>query len=117
MALPTDATPGATADPSYGALIAGYIKKTFKTLPPVNTFEISQLRWVHAVAGWNWLVCVRFQERERMRTYALFIKDNAVVDGRYAVEADACNSRAYSPFDPETGVIGPSAVGAHASIY
>lgn len=104
-------------DPGYGALIAGYIKRTFKTLPPAGTFEISSLRWMHATSGWNWLACVRYQDRGVPRIYSIFISGNAVADARYAVVADDCASQTYSPFNLDTGAIGTTAVQEQNPIY
>jgi hypothetical protein len=41
----------------------------------------------------------------------LFIKDGKVIDGRYAVQTDACNTQTYAVFDAmgptRAGVLGP----------
>ena len=100
LAMQKDATPtAATPDPTYTELIARYINKTFKDRSFYERFEISGTRWVHSIKGWGWLVCVRFQDRGRVRSYALYIKEKAIVIGRYAVETDGCDGRDYSPFE------------------
>lgn len=104
--------------PDYGPIVAAYVRGHFKaTAPPggpapydntssYSDFEISNLRWVHAMSGWSWLVCIRFQDRGRSYAYALYIQANAVTDARYALEVDNCGAQNYVPFDITTGAIG-----------
>ena len=80
-------------------------------------FEISGLRWVHSLKGWSWLACVNFTDHGHVRSYALFIQDDAVIDGRYAVETDACGSQTYTPFDMDTGTLGRPTVPRQPPIY
>jgi hypothetical protein len=101
LALPKQAMP--TSEPSYVSLTASYLKTTLKNYSSYDAFEISGLRWVDAMVGWSWLVCVRFRDRGHERSYALFIQGDAVVAGRYAVQADACGAQAYMPFDLMAG--------------
>jgi hypothetical protein len=103
IALPKEDMQATSADPGYGKVVGDQIKKSFKTLQQSNTFEISSPRWMHTFLGWNWTVCVRFQENNVLRTYAVLIKDNTVVTSRYAVETDTCDSQTYSPFNLDTG--------------
>jgi hypothetical protein len=56
-------------------------------------------RWVHSVQGWTWLICVRFQDRGRTRTYALFLKRGTIINARYAVQTDECDMQAYALFE------------------
>jgi len=49
---------------------------------------------------------VHFQDRGHLRTYAIFIDGNAVVDARYAVQTDNCGSQTYTQFDLVSGVLG-----------
>ena len=109
--------PESGADPTYRTTIADYFKKTFKNQTPIDAAEISELRWVHSETGWNWLACVRFQDRGHQRTYAFFIKEKSIADSRYAVETDNCDQMAYSPFDLATGAITPAAAGVQKPIY
>lgn len=48
---------------------------------------------------WAWLTCVRFHDKGLVRSYALFIDGNKVVDGRFAVQTDNCDLQTYYPFD------------------
>ena len=61
--------------------------------------------------GWVWMTCVRFEDKGHPRTYAFFIKDGTVIDSRYAVHTDACNTQTYGVFDAmgptRAGILGP----------
>jgi hypothetical protein len=115
--LPQEDAPATGAEPAYAKLVADHIGATFKNRAGHAAYEISGPRWVHALRGWNWLVCVRFQDRGGPRTYAVFIKEGAVVDSRYAVQTDACDLQGYAPFDMMNSTMGPTSVGAQEPIY
>ena len=57
------------------------------------------------------MTCVRFEDNGRPRAYAVFIKDRKVIDSRYAVQTDACNTQTYLAFDAmgptRAGILGP----------
>lgn len=112
-----DAAPAAaTPDPAYTDLIANHIKKTFKESSSYDRFEISGVRWVHSIKGWTWLSCVRFDDHGHQRAYALFIKDGAIVDSRYAVQTDGCDTETYSPF-AAMGTAMPASIGTQEPLY
>lgn len=113
VALPLEEAPASAADPGYNELVANHLKTAFKDRASYDAFEISGFRWVHSLKGWAWITCVRFQDHGHPRTYALFIKDGAVVDGRYAVETDACNTQTYTPFD----AMRPARAGIQEPLY
>jgi hypothetical protein len=117
VALPKEDMPAVGADPSYGTIVAGYIKSSLKGNASYDAFEISDLRWVHSDKGWNWLVCVRFQDHGHRRTYAFFIRDKAIVNSRYAVQSDACDAQTYLPFALTTGTTMPAAVDGPGPLY
>jgi hypothetical protein len=95
----TDAPASALNPATFHKIIGDHLKGSFKEIATYESFEISDARWVHAVKGWSWLSCVRFQERNHVRTYAIFIQTDKVVDSRYAVTADGCGEQTYAPFD------------------
>lgn len=99
LALPRDETSPSSAAPDDNKLIADHLKTTFKDHATYSMFEISGARWVHSFKGWCWLTCVRFQDHGHQRTYALFVKNGAIVDSRYSVQTDACDAQSYAPFD------------------
>jgi len=53
-----------------------------------------------AVGAWaqrlELAACVHFVDHGHLRTYALFIQNNAVIDARYAVQVDSCGSQSYT---------------------
>ena len=95
--------PESPPDPSYRAVIANYLKTTFKNYSSYEAFEISDPRWVHAFQGWNWLTCVRFVDRNRRRTYVLILNGTTIVDAHYAVQTDDCGAQTYSVFEQMGG--------------
>ena len=101
--------PAPGCDIAFSRIIGEYLKTTFKGIATYENFEISDARWVHAVKGWSWLNCIRFQDRGHVRTYAVFIQTDKVVDNRYAVTADRCGEQTYTPFDeiPTGGELDP----------
>jgi len=104
-------------EPRYASLAAAHLRAVLKDLTPYGGFEISGLRWVHALRGWTWLACVHFADRGHQRSYAIFIQNSVVVDARYAVQTDACATQAYIPFDVVTGVLGQPTVPRQQPLY
>jgi hypothetical protein len=103
--------------PSYVAVAARHLQSVLKDRAAYDGFEISGPHWVHALKGWSWLACVHFQDHGHRRTYALFIQGDAVVDGRYAVLTDQCDSQAYTQFDLATGALGRPTVPEREPLY
>jgi hypothetical protein len=103
--------------PPYVSLTAQYLLSALKDRFAYDGFAISGLRWVPSLKGWAWLACVHFRDRGHLRSYAIFIQGNAVVDGRYAVETDACDAQAYSPFDLVTGQLGQPTPSVQPPLY
>jgi hypothetical protein len=99
--------PAEPAQPAnYGKAIAEALRK-FKDFPTYRNFQISGLRWVHAPTGWNWLICVRYDDRGQARYYSFFLgDDNTVANARYDVRIDRCPAQQYVPFDATTGTVG-----------
>jgi hypothetical protein len=117
LTLPKEDVPAMGIDPYYGTVIANSIRATLKNSATYDSFEMSQPRWVHTVQGWNWLVCVRFQDRGHRRSYAFFLREKTIVDSRYAVQSDACSVPAYLPFNLMIDATGPGAVGTTGPLY
>jgi hypothetical protein len=93
-------------DPSYRYVIANCFKTTFKDYATYELFEISEPRWVSTTKGRNWLVCVRFVDRGRRRSYALLFNGSTVVDGHFAYQTDACGIQSYVVFEQMGGGLG-----------
>jgi hypothetical protein len=101
--------------PANYAVLLSNVLKNFKGFSGYNNFAISGLRWVHATSGWNWLVCVRYDDHGRQLYYAFFLNDNAIVAQRYDVRTDQCRAQQYLPFNVATGTIeAPAAFGQPA---
>jgi hypothetical protein len=105
--------PASGADPSWNKIVANHLKSIFKNRATYDAFAISAFRWVHSLKGWVWMTCVRFEDNGHPRTYAVFIQDGKVIDGRYAVQIDACNTETYAAFD----AMGPSRPGVLGPLY
>jgi len=108
--------PASGPDPGYNTLVANRLKSSFKDHASYDAFEISDYRWVHSIVGWSWLSCVRFQERGHRRTYAVFIRANDIIETRYAVQTDGCDTASYAPFDLMTGAR-PASAGVLDPLY
>jgi hypothetical protein len=91
-------------DPSYRNVIANCLRTTIKNYATYELFEISEPRWVSSTKGWNWLVCVRFVDRGRKRSYALLFNGSTVVDGHYAYQTDACGIQSHAAFEQMGGL-------------
>ena len=117
LAQPSEAATPPTEQPAYAAVAAKYFASTMADRASFENFEISGLRWVHGLKGWSWLACVHFLDRGHLRTYALFLQNDAVIDGRYAVQSDSCGSRSYTPFDVVTGVLGQPTPPRQPALY
>ena len=117
IAQPSEAATPPAEQPAYASVAAKYFSSTMADRTSFENFEISGLRWVHGLKGWSWLACVHFVDHGHLRTYALFIQNEAVIDGRYAVQADSCALQAYTPFDVVTGVLGRPTAPQQPALY
>lgn len=100
VALPQTEAPATEPNTAeFHKIIGDYLKASFKDIGTYDSFEISDAKWVHTPKGWRWLNCIRFQDRGHIRTYAVFIQTDHVVDSRYAVTTDGCSEQTFVPFD------------------
>ena len=110
VAMPQD-MPASGVDPGFNKIVANHLNSIFKNRATYDAFATSAFRWVHSLKGWAWMTCVRFEDNGHPRTYAVFIQDGKVIDSRYAVQIDACNTETYAAFDAMVpsgaGVLGP----------
>jgi hypothetical protein len=102
--VPVESTAAPSPPSNYGALASNTVKG-FQPFTTYSDFEISAPRWVHAETGWNWLVCLRYEDRRQRRYYAIFIQGDSVVNSRYDILTDRCGAQQYVPFDLMTGTI------------
>jgi hypothetical protein len=112
VAMPQD-MPASGVDPGYNKIVANHLNSIFKNRATYDAFAISAFRGVHSLKGWAWMTCVRFEDNGHPRTYAVFIQDGKVIDSRYAVQIDACNTETYAAFD----AMGPSRAGVLGPLY
>lgn len=104
-AVPLAGNAAPPASPANYGVLVGNTLRGFNGYSGYSNFAISAPRWVHAATGWNWLTCVRYDDRGQRRTYAFFMDTNAIVTARYGVLADQCGAQQYLPFDAATGTI------------
>ncbi len=81
---------GAPSDPEHPA-------KMFPSTEDLGMVEVSGVRRVFHFTGWTWLACLRVNARQQPVTYAVFIRDSAVVDWRSNVQIDRCEAQVYQP--------------------
>jgi len=117
LTVSTANVPPSGPDPAYDGMVANRVKSSFKDHASYEAFEKSDYRWVHSVGGWSWLTCVSFQDRGHRRTYAVFLREKDIIEYRYAVQADGCDSASYVPFDLTTGAAKPPSTGALEPLY
>jgi hypothetical protein len=103
-AVPMESAAAPSLPSNYGVLASNAVKG-FQQFKTYSDLEIAAPRWVHAETGWNWLVCLRFEDRGHRRYYALFIQGDSVVNSRYEILTDRCGAQQYVPFDLMTGTI------------
>lgn len=92
--------PVAGPSPMANNVVLKKVQTVFADRAAYQDFEVSDYRWVRTLNGYDWLACVRFQDHGRPRLFAVFLKADAVIDTRFAVETDNCDRRAYVPLDP-----------------
>jgi len=108
FATSNQAVPELGPDPSYPDVVANYLESTFKDYRSYEAFEISGPRWVHSFQGWNWLICVRFQDHARRRSYTLLFNGSSIIDSHYATQTDQCGTQTYAVFEQMRGAgLGP----------
>ena len=100
--------PASGPDASYNTMVANLIKDSFKEYASYQDFEISAYRWVHSLRGWTWLTCVRYRDKDRQLTYAVYIKAQKITASRYAIQSDACEQQTYTPFTLLGGARSPA---------
>jgi hypothetical protein len=59
--------------------------------------EVSPLHAAHPPQGGDWMFCMKGSGANEKATYAVFIRDNAILDVRSGVIIDGCNGDTYRP--------------------
>ena len=114
---PVDRTSASRRPTALCVANGAILQANMKDRAAYEGFEISPLRLVHSIAGWNWLACVRFHDQEHLRTYVLFIQNDTITDARFAVETDACAAQIYTQFEVVTGELGRAAAPGQPALY
>ncbi len=95
-------TPGPAPDlsqPNYRRIVADNIKTVFPNQASLGALEISGVRPVDHLKGPAWLTCLKLDARGHPQHYAIFIKDNKIIDSRVGILIDQCHKEAYTPFE------------------
>jgi hypothetical protein len=103
-AVPMESAAAPSLPSNYGVLASNTVKG-FQQFKTYSDLGIAAPRWVHVETGWNWLVCLRYEDRGHRRYYAIFIQGDSVVNSRYEILTDRCGAQQYVPFDLMTGAI------------
>ena len=79
------------------ALLGPAITEAFKNAKFTGYPRVSSARPAPVSALGDWIVCLTSDAESERRIYALFIRDNAIVDGRLAVVIDDCTEETFAP--------------------
>jgi hypothetical protein len=100
-ALDNALTASSQAPPPHRKLVARALKG-FKEQEDLIDLEISEPRWAERLGGPAWLVCVKFNPNANSYFYTFYIRNDAVIETRFAVGTDRCGRQTFTPFDPQT---------------
>ena len=107
-ALPIDAPNWASDDSAgpepvnYRFVVANDLHKIAGQDLEARLFEISPPRRVNMQRGATWMACVkelRFPSRTARTYHSVFIQRDRIVESRFAVVLDQCETETYTPFD------------------
>jgi hypothetical protein len=84
-------------NPPDMALLGPAITEAFKNAKFTGYPRVSSARPAPVSALGDWIVCLTSDAESERRIYALFIRDNAIVDGRLAVVIDDCTEETFAP--------------------
>jgi hypothetical protein len=87
------------SQPDYRRIVADNVKTIFPNQAPIGELQISDARLVDHLKGPAWLTCLRLDTKGLARHYAIFIKDNKVIDSRIGVVIDQCHKMTYTPLE------------------
>jgi hypothetical protein len=65
-------------------------------LPP--PFEVSSIRAAHPISPAEWMVCLKSSAPDQSRRYAVFMRNNEMVNFRLGVLIDDCDHQTYQSF-------------------
>jgi hypothetical protein len=79
--------------------LAEIVGSAFKTAKLSGAPEVSPVRATHDNQIGDWMVCIKSSAPHETLKYAVFIKDNSILDVRSLVSIDGCNSETYRPIE------------------
>jgi hypothetical protein len=93
----SDGTPIVASNAPDAAAMARAIQQvaTAEKLPP--PLEVSDLRGAHPISPAEWMFCLKSMAPDQLKRYAVFMKNNDVVNFRTGVLIDRCDSENYKP--------------------
>jgi hypothetical protein len=77
-------------DPPNMAVVSKAAIGVFATLKLPGSPELTALRPAHPSTLADWMMCLRSDADDIPREYALFVRNNAIVNYRLAVQLDGC---------------------------
>ena len=87
-----------SAMPEFGPL-AARVQEIFKTLKLPGAPKVSRVRNAHLLAPADWILCLKSDVETDRHIYALFVRDNTIVDYRLAVLLDQCEHDQFEPLE------------------
>ena len=79
--------------------LSEFIGSVFRATKLSGAPEASPLRPTHGGQMGDWVVCIKSSAPNETLKYAVFIKDNSVLDFRTLVLIDGCNNETYRPVE------------------
>jgi len=79
--------------------LAELVGSAFKMAKFSGAPEVSPLRATHDTQIGDWTFCIRSSAPSETLQYAVFIKDNSLLDIRSRVAIDGCNDETYRPIE------------------
>ena len=85
--------------PPDGKKLAELVGSAFKMAKLSGAPEASSVRATHDNQMGDWMVCIKSSAPDETLRYAVFIKDNSILDIRSLVSIDGCNGETYRPVE------------------
>ena len=87
------------SQPNHRRIVSDNIKTVFPGQASFGVLEISGVRQVDHLSGPAWVTCLKLDANGGPQHYAIFIKNNKIIDSRLGILIDRCHKEAYTPFD------------------
>ena len=90
-------------NPPDMAVVNSEAARIFGVLKLPGSPELSRLRPAHPNTLAEWMFCLRSDADDLPRDYALFLRNNALLNYRLAVQIDGCAREKYESLPPRPG--------------